>query len=109
MRGPDFIARLTYRATEAGGRSTPARSKYRPGLRFPFTSMQTSGQQVFIGRDIVNPGETVDAEITIASVDHFAGTLQEGLTFEFLEGNNLIGTGIILRILNESLRKNESL
>jgi translation elongation factor EF-Tu-like GTPase len=60
---PDFIAVLTYLSAEEGGRKTPARSRYRPGIKFPFSSMQTSGQQIFIGTDIVYPGETVEAEI----------------------------------------------
>jgi len=105
MRGPDFIARLTYRTTEDGGRANPAASGYKPGIRFPFDPMQTSGLQVFIGQDMVRPGETVEAEIAIVSVEHFAGKLYDGLAFDFLEGPLIIGTGVILRILNPSLRR----
>lgn len=103
-RKPDFIATLTYRTYEQGGRRTPAHSGYRPGVEFPFDKMQTSGQQIFIGKDIVYPGESVDAEIRIISVDYFAGKLHEGMAFEFKEGGTLIGIGKIKRIINERLR-----
>lgn len=70
--------------------------------------MQTSGQQIFIGTDLVYPGETVEAEITIVAVDYFQHMLYEGLSFEFYEGLHLIGTGTITKILNEKLRKQPS-
>jgi translation elongation factor EF-Tu-like GTPase len=46
----DFIATLTYRTTEQGGRKTAAVSGYRPQVKFDFAEMQTSGQQTFIDR-----------------------------------------------------------
>ncbi|RKS26585.1 hypothetical protein CLV94_1648 [Flavobacterium endophyticum] len=102
----DFIATLNYLPTEKGGRTTPAMSKYRPQIKFDIDEMQTSGQQTFIDREIVFPGETINAEIKISSVEHFAYKLTEGITFEFLEGSKLIGTGKIKLIKNEILRKN---
>jgi len=101
----DFIAILKYRSTEDGGRKTPATSGYRPGIRFPFGDMQTSGQQTFINTDKARPGETVEAEIKIVSVDYCENRLEEGMNFEFLEGNTVIGTGAIIKILNEKLRR----
>lgn len=101
----DFIATLTYLTTENGGRKTPAMSNYRPQIKFDFDEMQTSGQQTFIEREMVFPGETVNAEIKIIAVEHFAQRLNEGMTFEFLEGSTLIGTGKIKLIKNELLRK----
>jgi hypothetical protein len=101
----DFIATLTYLTTENGGRKTPAMSNYRPQIKFDFDEMQTSGQQTFIEREMVFPGETVNAEIKIIAVEHFAHKLKEGMTFEFLEGPTLIGTGKIKLIKNELLRK----
>jgi len=101
----DFIAELNYLTTEQGGRKTPAMSNYRPQIKFGFDEMQTSGQQIFIDRKIVFPGDTVDAEIKISSTEHFANKLTEGMRFEFLEGSILIGTGKIKRIKNDLLRK----
>lgn len=101
----DFIATLTYLTTEQGGRQTPAFSGYRPQVKFEFAEMQTSGQQTFIDRKIVYPGDTVEAEIKIISVDYFAGHLKENMNFDFREGSRIIGNGQIKYILNEKLRQ----
>jgi hypothetical protein len=102
----DFIATLTYLTSEQGGRSTPVFSTgYRPQIKFDFDEMQTSGQQTFIDRSIVFPGDTVEAEIKIVSVEHFAGRLKEKMKFDFREGSRIIGTGQIKHILNSKLRQ----
>lgn len=101
----DFIATLTYKTAEQGGRKTAAKSGYRPQVKFEFDDMQTSGQQTFIDRELVFPGNTVVAEIKILSVDHFANKLTEKMEFEFREGATVIGTGIIKHIINDKLKK----
>jgi hypothetical protein len=101
----DFIAELQYLTTEQGGRKTPANSGYRPQVQFDFTEMQTSGQQTFIDKEIVYPGDKVDAKIKILSPDYFANCLTEGMNFEFREGSTLIGTGQIKYIVNDKLEK----
>ncbi len=101
----DFIAELRYLTTEEGGRKTPAKSGYRPQIKFDFDEMQTSGQQTFINKEFVNPGENVKAKIKILSPDHFANTLTEGIEFEFREGATIIGKGKIEYIVNEKLEK----
>lgn len=101
----DFIAKLSYRTTDEGGRQTPAKSGYRTQVKFDFTEMQTSGQQTFIGKDTVFPGDTVEAKIKILSPDYFAGSLTEGMHFEFREGATVIGTGEIEYIVNDKLEK----
>lgn len=104
-KGPDFIAILKYRTTEQGGRKTPAQSGYRPQVKFPFSEMQTSGQQTFIDREKVFPGDTVEAEIKLLSPHFFEGCLVEGMEFEFREGARVIGIGTIKSILNDELKK----
>lgn len=101
----DFIATLTYRTTEQGGRKTAAKSGYRPQLKFDFEEMQTSGQQTFIDRELVFPGDTVETEIKILAVDYFEGKLSEKMEFEFREGPIVIGTGKIKHIKNKKLKK----
>ena len=101
----DFIAELQYLTTEQGGRKTPANSGYRPQVKFDFAEMQTSGQQTFIDKETVYPGEKVDAKIKILSPDYFADCLTEGMNFEFREGTTLIGTGQIKYIVNDKLEK----
>ena len=99
----DFIAELYYLTTEQGGRKTPVWSGYRPQVRFGFSEMQASGQQRFLDKDIVYPGDTVIAEISIISVDFFRNKLSTNLEFDFREGSRIIGTGKILEIVNQDL------
>lgn len=102
----DFIAELEYKLE--GGRTTPALSGYRPQIKFEFDGMQTSGQQKFINRKLVFPGDKVIAEINILSVDYFSNKLEEGMEFEFREGSRIIGNGKILTIVNSKLNKEAS-
>lgn len=99
----DFTATLKYYTIEEGGRRTPAKSGYRPQVKFDFEEAQTSGQQVFVDKDIVYPGDTVNAEISMASPMIFKGRLSCGIAFEFLEGAKVIGTGQIIEIINPEL------
>lgn len=105
MQSIDFIADLKYLTSEEGGRQTPAFSGYRPQVKFDFDEMQTSGQQTFLNKDTVYPGDTVEAAIRIISVEHFEHKLAEGMTFEFREGSRVVGTGKIVDILNDRLIK----
>ena len=101
----DFVARLQYNTVDEGGRSSPAKSGYRPQIKFEFEVSTTSGRQIFNDREWVCPGETVEAEITILSPELFRHKLFEGLEFKFIEGSKIIGTGKILQIKNEILIK----
>jgi hypothetical protein len=101
----DFIAELQYLKTEQGGRKTPINSGYRPQVKFSFTEMQTSGQQIFIDKETVYPGDKVDAKIKLLSTEYFAESLTEDMEFEFREGRTVIGTGKIKYIINDKLEK----
>jgi len=102
----DFIALLTYLTAEQGGRKTPVfNSGFRPQIKFNFSEMQTSGQQKFLDKETVFPGDTVEAEIELLSPDIFEKQLMEGMTFDFREGSKIIGTGEIKRIVNARLKK----
>lgn len=102
-----FIARLKYLTSQEGGRKTPAHSGYRPHIKFEGSNYLTSGQQFFIGVDKVDPGGSIDAEITIIATSVFKNFLYAGLKFHFAEGSRIIGTGEILKILDKSLEKVE--
>lgn len=101
----DFIATLTYKTTQQGGRQSAAKSGYRPQVKFEFEEMQTSGLQIFIDRELAFPGDKLVAEIKIASVDYFINKLTEGMEFEFREGPRVIGTGKIKHIINNRLKR----
>src|SRR5690242_12846043 len=100
---PDFIATVRYLTAEEGGRKSRANSGYRPQFKIADYEMQTSGQQIFIGRDIVMPGETVDAEVKILSPHLFLQRLYVGQPFEFREGARVVAKGKIKKIINEVL------
>lgn len=100
----DFIATLTYKTAEDGGRKTAAKSGYRPQVKFDNDKMETSGLQTFIDRELVFPGDTVEAEI-ILSKNYFFNKLTEKMKFEIREGATVIGTGIIKHIINHKLKK----
>jgi hypothetical protein len=101
----DFVAQLNFKKTEDGGRTHFALSGYRPQVKFYFTEMQTSGQQTYIDNKMAFPGDNINALIKLTTTEHLKGHLLEGTIFDFLEGNRLIGTGRILKLKNEELKK----
>jgi hypothetical protein len=102
---PDFIAKVTYLTTEQGGRKGYATSGYRPHVKFDGRKELTSGEQLFIDKDKVFPGETVKAEIRILGTDFFKNCLSVGQRFEVAEASHLVGHGEILEIINTTLRQ----
>lgn len=101
----DFLAELQYLTTENGGRNSYALSGYRPQVKFPFSEMTTSGQQIFIDKEYVFPGDNVEAKIKILSPELFQNMLYQNLNFEMREGAKIVATGKITRIINENLQK----
>lgn len=102
---PDFIAKVTYKTTDEGGRKTPAANGYRPQVKFPFSEQMTSGMQNFIGKEMVYPGEMVVTEIQMLSPNLFEQKLKTGMPFQLREGRRVVATGIVLKIINDDLRK----
>lgn len=100
---PDFIARITYFTIDQGGRRTPAVSGSRPQTRFEGRHETTPAEQVFAEKDHILPGESAEAAITIINKDRFFKSLYAGQTFEFFEGDRIVGTGTILKLLNREL------
>ncbi len=104
---PDFIAKVTYLTTEQGGRKGYAASGYRPHVKFDGRKELTSGEQLFIDKDKVFPGETVNAEIRILGTDFFKNYLFVGQHFEVAEASHLVGHGEILEVINPNLPQSE--
>jgi hypothetical protein len=102
---PDFIAKVNYLTTEQGGRKGYAASGYRPHVKFDGKKELTSGEQLFIDKDKVFPGETVKAEIRIISKEIFKNYLFVGQHFEVAEALHLVGHGEILEVINPNLRQ----
>ena len=91
--------------TEQGGRKTPVFPGYRPHVQFGHKPFNTSGQQIFLSKSQVNPGEKADAEITIIAKETFKNELSIGMIFKFCEGGIIIRFGEIIRILNKEFEK----
>ncbi|MDF2553949.1 MAG: hypothetical protein K0R36_3358 [Chryseobacterium sp.] len=97
---PQFTAILTYLPAKDGVKTTPVSSGYRPSIKFPFDLELYTGMQNFIGTDLVFPGDTVTAEIALLKSEYVTGKIYEGLDFDFFEGENLIGHGVVTKIIN---------
>ncbi|MCC7453111.1 MAG: hypothetical protein IT222_03005 [Crocinitomix sp.] len=102
---PDIIAETKYFKTEDGGRQHYTASGYRPHLKFIGKNLLTTGEQIFIDKDNVFPGDIVKAEIRILSVDAFTGYLYPGQKFDICEGPRTIGHGEIIQVINDKLKK----
>lgn len=102
---PDFVAKLAYLTTEEGGRNGYAASGYRPHVKFDGRKEMTSGEQLFVDKDKVFPGETVTAEIRILSPNFFEKYLFVGQHFEIGEGSKVVGHGEVLDVINQNLRQ----
>lgn len=100
---PQFTALLTYLPAKDGVKTTPVSSGYRPEIKFPFDLELYISMQNFIGTDLVFPGDTVIAEIALLKSDYVTGKIYEGLDFDFFEGENLIGHGVVTKIIDPSL------
>lgn len=101
---PDFVAKITYLTTEEGGRKGYASSGYRPHVKFDGRKEHTSGEQLFVDKDKVFPGDTVIAEIRIAGREIFKNYLFEGQRFEIGEGPVVVGHGEVFEIINPELK-----
>ncbi|WP_299325439.1 elongation factor Tu [uncultured Maribacter sp.] len=105
MTGIDFIAELEFLTTEKGGRKGYAKSGYRPHIEFEnYPEILTTGQQTYIGKDTVEPGEKIKAKIAILSTEYFSNRLYENMEFKFCEGPRTVGYGQIIEIINSDLK-----
>lgn len=101
----DFIAKIHLKKESEGGRKNYVKSYYRCQLIFNFDDYQTSARQIYIGTDYAFPGDIVNAEIDILSQAYFHAKLKAGMGFKLYENLQIIGTGKIMKIVNEKLIK----
>lgn len=106
---PDFIGKLRFLTTQEGGRTTPAHSGYRPHFKLPYKEWHTSCQQEFIDLEVVNPGDTVHAEMKILWTEAFEHCLAPGDTFTLGEGDRVVAHGQITQVLNPRLDREDAL
>ena len=98
-----FLARLTLRTTEEGGRRTPVRSGYRPifdiGKRLPDGQISYHDAQVTVmGRDSIRPGEAADVILWCPEPSSWNQEVV-GATIRACEGPKIIGEAEVLEML----------
>ncbi len=89
-------AEITLLPTEEGGRRVPIFQRYRPRLLFDGQFYQS--QFIFSQRG-VKPGQTVVVGINLMHPERLLGKLGAGSRFEFAEGEQVVGSGRVLRVL----------
>jgi translation elongation factor EF-Tu-like GTPase len=102
--GPDVEAEITLFAPEAGGRSTPAFSGYRPGHKVRDDYI-TTGVHQYIDRGELAPGETALATITFITPEVYPHCLWVGREIDIQEGSRVLGRARITKIYNAILAK----
>jgi len=105
IKEPDFTANLYYLKTTEGGRKNYARSGYRPHFKIDAKKEITSAEQIFIEKDKVFPGESINAEIRLLSKDQFTNLLYNNLAFKLYEGDKMIAKGQIMEVINKDLKR----
>ncbi|WP_108116311.1 elongation factor Tu [Kordia periserrulae] len=110
MKQIDFIAALEFLKTSESGRKTPVYSGYRPHIEFEnYPEYLTSGEQTYIGQEVVELGTKVKATIKLLATSYFSKRLYENMEFKFCEGARVIGFGKILQIINTELQCEEGI
>jgi len=97
----NFTATLSLFPTENGGRKKPVYNHYRPSFAFS-TLQHFSGEISFINREELKPGETATAVVKLLPSRHIRQNLKSGDSFTILEGDKIVGTGVIQRIEQEN-------
>lgn len=96
----NFSALLSLLPTENGGRKRAVYDHYRPSFSFSTTN-HVSGEITFVGRHELQPGETAAIEVKLLSSRYVPAKLKSGDPFTIVEGDKVVGTGVIREILLE--------
>jgi len=93
----NFTATLSLFPTENGGRKKPVYDHYRPSFSFS-TLQHFSGEICFINLKELQPGGTATAIVKLLPSRHIRQNLKSGDAFTILEGDKIVGTGVIQHI-----------
>lgn len=96
---PQFMALLTFAPATESTLSTPVSSGFRSKIVFSdwqtiFTAMHDFGEI-----ELVFSGDVVTASITLFDATPITDKIYKGLDFDFFEGENPIGHGVVTKIL----------
>jgi elongation factor Tu len=90
----DFTAMIVMFPTENGGRKRPVYSHYRPEFSFN-TKMHFCGEMSFLNKEEVMPGDTALASVKMLPARYIRRSLKRGDAFTILEGDHIVGSGVI--------------
>lgn len=93
----NFTALLTLLSTDNGGRKKPIVNYYRPSFMFG-SEEHFSGEIELIGQKEIAPGSSATVKIKLLPSKHISHHLRDGDMFKVLEGNKLVGMGVISKI-----------
>ena len=79
-------------------RKTPFSSGYRPSFDF-IDDMRTTGKITLIDSDLFYPGEKGEVIIHFINRDYLGDDFREGKKFNFYEGKEPLGEGVIREII----------
>lgn len=101
-RAPDCEAIVTLLSTEAGGRSRPAFTGYRPNHPI-LPDYITSGTHEYLDADSISPGQSGRARIWFLTPDVYPHSLWVGRVINVQEGGRVVGRAEITAVLNPVL------
>jgi translation elongation factor EF-Tu-like GTPase len=88
---------VSMKPTNAGGRKGIIKPGYRPTLSIESKISEVS----FVETEAINPGEKGKVLIKILQ-PKFLPSLEKGMMFEVMEGDKIVGAGIISNVVEKS-------
>ena len=101
-RVPDVEVEFRFNGTKIN----PVASGYRPDHLIK-EGYLTCGVHKYFKEDIVMPNETVLGTITFITPEEYPQTLWVGKKIDICEGERIVGSALITKIFNPTLRRSE--
>ena len=101
-READFVGEITLVSTEAGGRSTPARSGYRP-VHAIHENYQTSGEHEYLDVEWLYPSESSRVKVRFVTPHVYPHCIWVGREINVQEGRRIVGVVTVTEIVNLKL------
>jgi len=95
-RQPHIEAEVAFLPTSEGGRSTSAKSGYRPN-HLVLPDYLPSGHHEYRDKEQVLPGESAKTEIWFLSPKHYPKSMRVGKVIRVQEGSRLVGHAKVLK------------
>ena len=98
LSGPHIEAEIRYLTAAEGGRSSAVHTGYRGQFHYDDDDHIWDAPQTFVGKDWVEPGETITALISFMSPVEHHGRVFVGMKFHVQEGARVVGRGIVTKV-----------